>query len=344
MSFYKLFIRPILFLLPSEKAHHFTIHSLRILLKIPGLNSLLKRSWKVESPKLERQILGLNFPNPVGLAAGFDKDAKVYEEMSTLGFGFIEIGTVTPKPQSGNEQPRLFRLKKDNALINRMGFNNDGVQAAVERLKRKNKDIIIGGNIGKNKITPNESAEEDYGKCFDALHPYVDYFVINVSSPNTPGLRALQEVAALQKIIHTLTTKNNKLEKPLPILLKIAPDMSFEQLDQIMNLCIAENLSGIIATNTTTARDGLQTSPTRIEVIGNGGLSGQPLKDRSTKVIKHIAEKSKGKLVIIAVGGISTVEDAIAKIEAGADLIQLYTGLIYEGPNLIKKINKALIA
>ncbi len=343
MSFYQLIIRPLLFLLPSERAHHFTIFSLKFLLRIPLLNQLLKRSWQIKNPNLEKKILGLHFPNPIGLAAGFDKDAKVYEEMSALGFGFIEIGTVTPKPQSGNPKPRLFRLKKDNGLINRMGFNNDGVVAAVKRLKGKDKNIIIGGNIGKNKVTPNEFAEEDYRICFEALHPYVDYFVINVSSPNTPGLRALQETKALQKIIRVLTTKNNQLDKPLPILLKIAPDMSFEQLDEIIDLCIAEKLAGIIATNTTTSRTNLCTPIDQIEAIGNGGLSGQPLNQKSTQVIKHISDRCKGKLVIIGVGGISNPQDAIDKINAGADLIQLYTGLIYEGPSLIKRINKAII-
>jgi dihydroorotate dehydrogenase len=293
----------------------------------------------VEDALLETEVFGLKFPNPVGLAAGFDKDAKLYQELSNFGFGFIEIGTLTPVGQDGNPKKRLFRLKEDNAIINRMGFNNGGVKEAVKRLK-KNKGVLIGGNIGKNKITPNEDAVLDYQKCYDALYKHVDYFVVNVSSPNTPNLRELQDKEPLTKLLMTLQQVNEKKSKPKPILLKIAPDLTNEQLMDIVDIVNQTHIAGVIATNTTLSREGL-VSDNKKEV---GGLSGKPLKNRSTEVIRFLHEKSNGSFPIIGVGGIHTVEDALEKLAAGASLIQLYTGFIYEGPQLIKNINKAIVA
>jgi dihydroorotate dehydrogenase len=283
----------------------------------------------------------LEFPNPVGLAAGFDKDGKYFGTMSHLGFGFIEIGTVTPLPQPGNDKPRLFRLPQDLGLINRMGFNNDGVGAMVSRLRnRKNNSILIGGNIGKNKITPNETATDDYVICFEALFDHVDYFVVNVSSPNTPGLRELQEKGPLTQLLSVLIAANDKKEKPKPILLKIAPDLTDTQLDDIIDIVRETGIHGIIATNTTLDRGNLTEDTTS---IGMGGLSGAPLRDRSTEVIRYISQKSEGRVPIIGVGGITTPTDALEKLKAGASLIQVYTGMIYEGPGLVKEINKAIL-
>ena len=294
--------------------------------------------YLVEDKKLERQLFGLTFKNPVGLAAGFDKDAKLYNELSNFGFGFIEIGTLTPKPQDGNPKKRLFRLKEDSAIINRMGFNNGGVEEAVERLK-KNKGVLIGGNIGKNKVTPNEDAVEDYKICFNALFDHVDYFVVNVSSPNTPNLRALQDKEPLTELLKALQVLNFQKTNSKPILLKIAPDLTNEQLDDIIDIIKTTKIDGVIATNTTISREGLQSENKR-EV---GGMSGKPLKSRSTEVIKYLSEKSNKAFPIIGVGGIHSEKDALEKIEAGADLVQLYTGFIYEGPKLIRSINKALL-
>ena len=294
--------------------------------------------YLVEDKKLERQLFGLTFKNPVGLAAGFDKDAKLYNELSNFGFGFIEIGTLTPKPQDGNPKKRLFRLKEDSAIINRMGFNNGGVEEAVERLK-KNKGVLIGGNIGKNKVTPNEDAVEDYKICFNALFDHVDYFVVNVSSPNTPNLRALQDKEPLTELLKALQVLNFQKTNSKPILLKIAPDLTNEQLDDIIDIVKTTKIDGVIATNTTISREGLQSENKR-EV---GGMSGKPLKSRSTEVIKYLSEKSNKAFPIIGVGGIHSAKDALEKIEAGADLVQLYTGFIYEGPKLIRSINKALL-
>ncbi|GAA0744547.1 quinone-dependent dihydroorotate dehydrogenase [Gaetbulibacter jejuensis] len=292
----------------------------------------------MKDKSLERQLFGLTFKNPVGLAAGFDKDAKLFNELGNLGFGFIEIGTLTPKPQPGNPKKRLFRLKEDNAIINRMGFNNGGVEEAVTRLK-KNKGVLIGGNIGKNKVTPNENATDDYVYCFNALYDYVDYFVVNVSSPNTPNLRALQDKEPLTKLLQELKLQNAKKANPKPILLKIAPDLTDEQLLDIIDIVKVTKINGVIATNTTISREGLQ-SDNKTEV---GGLSGKPLTQRSTDVIRFLSEKSQKAFPIIGVGGIHTAQDALDKLEAGADLVQLYTGFIYEGPKLIKDINKALL-
>jgi len=307
-----------------------------MLFKIPGVFSLVKKQFGVADKKLERNLCGLSFKNPIGLAAGFDKNAVLFDELSAFGFGFVEIGTVTPKPQAGNPKPRLFRLKKDQALINRMGFNNDGVEVIAERLKHRKTDIIIGGNIGKNKITPNEKAVDDYLICFDKLFEVVDYFVVNVSSPNTPNLRALQDKKPLTHILQSLQNENNKRDKPKPILLKIAPDLTDSQLLDIIEIVKITKIAGVIATNTTISREGL--------VLNNkketGGLSGKPLSNRATDVIRFLSEKSEKAFPIIGVGGIHSANDAQEKLEVGADLIQLFTGFIYQGPDLVKQINK----
>ena len=335
---YKILIRPILFNFDPEKVHYFTFSFIRFLFKIPLIPNIIKKVYEVENKSLERNLFGLTFKNPVGLAAGFDKDAKLFNELSGFGFGFIEIGTLTPKPQAGNPKKRLFRLRSDSAIINRMGFNNGGVEEAVERLK-KNKGVLIGGNIGKNKVTPNDEAINDYVICFKALFDHVDYFVVNVSSPNTPNLRALQDKEPLTKLLSRLMQENEDYENAKPILLKIAPDLNNDQLLDIIAIVKETNISGIIATNTTISRDGL-TSKNKEEV---GGMSGKPLKERSTEVIRFLAEKSNKSFPIIGVGGIHSAEDALEKLDAGADLVQLYTGFIYEGPKLIKQINRALI-
>lgn len=335
---YKLIIRPLLFLFDPEKVHYFTFSLIRNLSKIPGFSLLFKSLYEVNDPRLVTEVFGLKFKNPVGLAAGFDKDAKLFNELSDFGFGFIEIGTLTPIAQEGNPKKRLFRLKKDKAIINRMGFNNGGVQEAVVRLK-KNKGILIGGNIGKNKITANENAIQDYEICFDALFDYVDYFVVNVSSPNTPNLRELQEKEPLTKLLQTLQDKNLLHKKAKPILLKIAPDLTNEQLLDIIAIINETKIAGIIATNTTISREGLS-SENKGET---GGLSGKPLTNRSTEVIRFLSEKSNKAFPIIGVGGIHSAEDAIEKLQAGASLVQLYTGFIYEGPALVKAINKKLL-
>jgi dihydroorotate dehydrogenase len=336
---YKLILRPLFFCFDPEKIHYFTFSAIRFLNKIPGFPSLFKALYEVNDPRLEREVFGIKFKNPVGLAAGFDKDAKLYQELSNFGFGFIEIGTLTPVGQDGNPKKRLFRLKEDNAIINRMGFNNGGVQEAVAHLK-KNKGVLIGGNIGKNKVTPNAEAVNDYEICFEALFPYVDYFVVNVSSPNTPNLRELQEKEPLKKLLQTL--ENNKLQTTnhKPILLKIAPDLSDDQLIDIIEIVNETKIAGVIATNTTISREGLQ-SENKSEM---GGLSGKPLAKRATEVIRFLAEKSNNSFPIIGVGGIHSAEDALEKLNAGASLVQLYTGFIYEGPALVKAINKKIIA
>jgi len=302
------------------------------------MSSVFKRLYLFEDKRLERELFGLKFKNPVGLAAGFDKDAKLFNELSNFGFGFVEIGTLTPKAQDGNPKRRLFRLQSDSAIINRMGFNNGGVTEAVERLKN-NKGVLIGGNIGKNKVTPNEEAVEDYKICFHALFDYVDYFVVNVSSPNTPNLRELQDKEPLTKLLQTLQDLNTKKDKPKPILLKIAPDLTDEQLLDIIVIVSDTKINGVIATNTTISREGLQ-SENKNET---GGLSGKPLTNRSTEVIRFLSEKSNKAFPIIGVGGIHSAKDALEKFEAGADLVQLYTGFIYEGPKLIKDINRTLL-
>ena len=335
---YQFLVRPFLFLFDPERVHHFTFGAIRLLHFIPGFGALVRAIYKQQAPQLERKLFGLTFPNPVGLAAGFDKDAKLFGPLSNFGFGFIEIGTLTPKPQPGNPKKRLFRLPLDQALINRMGFNNQGVDAAVKRLKKKHQ-VLIGGNIGKNKITPNVDAIDDYRYCFEALFDHVDYFVVNVSSPNTPNLRALQDKAPLTELLQTLQADNRQKAQPKPLLLKIAPDLTDEQLLDIIDIVAQTQIDGVIATNTTIARDNLK-DPNQAET---GGLSGRPLKDRSTEVIRFLATQSNKAFPIIGVGGIHRAEDALEKLEAGADLIQLYTGFIYQGPALIKAINQALL-
>ncbi len=315
---------------------------LKFFTRIPGVRGILRNKYAKSNENNKVTLFGLEFPNPIGLAAGFDKNAEYIHELPLLGFGFIEIGTVTPKPQNGNDKPRLFRLPKDEALINRMGFNNHGVDAVVERLKNRPKGVIIGGNIGKNKITPNENAVNDYLICFDKLHDYVDYFVVNVSSPNTPNLRELQEKEPLKMILSKLMVSNSSKKHPKPILLKIAPDLTEDQLTDIVEIVEETKIAGVIATNTTISRDHLKTPKETLDTIGNGGLSGKPLSNKSTEVIRFLKEKSNGSFPIIGVGGIHTEKDALEKLNAGAELIQIYTGFIYEGPDLLKRINMSL--
>ena len=355
---YKL-LRSFLFLFDPEWVHYFSMNSLKLICKLPFGKSIIK---KIFAPKknIQYSIFNIQFPNKVGLGAGFDKNAKYLNELEALGFGFVEIGTVTPKPQAGNDKPRLFRLPKDKALINRMGFNNDGVEVVAERLKKWkletgklkmhneqdtnfqlstfNSKLIIGGNIGKNKTTPNEDAWKDYEICFTALHPYVDYFVVNVSSPNTPGLRELQEKDSLKKILENLQTQNLKFEIQRPILLKIAPDLTTEQLDDVIDLALEINLDGLVATNTTISRENLRSTNSTVLKIGAGGLSGLPLKQKSNDIIKYISQKTNGKIPIVASGGIFTALDAKERLHSGAALIQVWTGFIYEGPSIVKKI------
>lgn len=335
-------LRSILFLLPAEKAHYFTLNALKLLLKIPLMKTLFKCIYTVKEKSLKKEIFGLTFSNPVGLAAGFDKNGQYIDELACLGFGFIEIGTVTPLAQEGNPLPRLFRLPKDKAIINRMGFNNEGVDAAVERLKKRKSDIIIGGNIGKNKLTPNEKAVDDYVICFNKLFDYVDYFVVNVSSPNTPGLRELQEKDSLSALLNTLQTINEAKRRPKPILLKIAPDLTHSQLDDIVDIVNETKIAGLISSNTTIKREPLVSAASEVEAIGNGGLSGLPVRDFSNEVLDYLHKKSKGSFPIIGVGGIMNAADAKHKMDLGADLVQVYSGFVYAGPALNKSINQLL--
>lgn len=339
---YKQF-KNILFQLQPEEAHHFVTRNLKNYAAFPGVGKLLDKFYQYNQPSLEREVFGIKFKNPIGLAAGFDKNAEYIEELNHFGFGFIEIGTVTPKPQPGNDAPRMFRLMEDEAIINRMGFNNKGVDFVVSKIRElKNREnYIIGGNIGKNKLTPNEDAVDDYIKCFNALFDYVDYFVVNVSSPNTPGLRDLQEKEPLLYILNYLQQYNNQNEKPKPILLKIAPDLTDSQLDDIIDIVLESKITGVIATNTTISREGLKSDPEIVKETG--GVSGKPLKNLSTEVIRYLSEKSNKAFPIIGVGGIHTAEDAKEKLEAGASLLQVYTGFIYEGPAVVKNICKGLV-
>lgn len=340
---YKSIFKPLLFLQKPEAAHYFTFGLIRWAFNLPLFKQVLGGVFRLEDPRLAREVFGLKFTNPVGLAAGFDKDALLIDEMALLGFGFIEIGTLTPKGQEGNPQPRLFRLPQDEALINRLGFNNGGVLGALERLKKRKSSVIIGGNIGKNKVTPNEEAVSDYLYCLEALHPYVDYFAINVSSPNTPNLRDLQEKEPLKQLLLALKEANAKKTTPKPILLKIAPDLSEGQLDDIIDIVKETRIEGVIATNTTVDRSNLTTSPATLEKIGAGGLSGKALEKRSTEVIRYLHQKSGGAFPIIGVGGVFSAKDAIEKLDAGASLVQVYSGMVYEGPFLIKNIKKGLL-
>jgi dihydroorotate dehydrogenase len=339
---YKLLLRPLLFRFDAEKVHHFAFWWLKFLLALPGAKPLARWLYHYQDERLAQHLMGLHFPNPVGLAAGFDKDAKLTDELACLGFGFIEIGTLTPRPQPGNPQPRLFRLPADRGLVNRLGFNNGGVEAAVARLRARRSPVLIGGNIGKNKDTPNEQAAHDYELAFAALFDHVDYFVVNVSSPNTPGLRALQDRAPLTALLQALQALNHQRPQPKPLLLKIAPDLTDGQLDDIVAIAQEVGLSGLIATNTTIGRDQLATPADQVAQIGAGGLSGQPLRARSTEVIRYLRARLGREFVIIGVGGVFTAADAREKLAAGASLVQLYTGFVYEGPGAVGQINRAL--
>ena len=340
---YKSLIRPILFSFDPEEIHHTTFKFIKVVSKLPLMKSFIRGMYQVKDKRLEREVFGLKFYNPVGLAAGFDKDAKLYNELANFGFGFIEIGTVTPKGQVGNPKKRLFRLKDDQGIINRMGFNNLGVDAAIEKLKSRKTNIIIGGNIGKNTATAPEDYTADYEYCFKALHPYVDYFVVNVSCPNVGSHAKLQDKDYLLELLNGLQALNQKEEKAKPIVLKIAPDLNDQQLDEIIEVVAQTKIDGVIAANTSVNRSGLKASEAQLEAIGNGGLSGKPITDRSTKVIAYLAKKSNNAFPIIGVGGIHSAQDALDKIDAGATLVQVYTGFIYEGPKLVKSINKALL-
>ena len=343
MSFYKKNVFPYLTRYDAEKIHYLVMNVLKIICAIPLMSSILRLIFEKKDTRLERNIFGLHFKNPVGLAAGFDKNGVWTDQLSNLGFGFIEIGTVTPKPQTGNDKPRLFRLKPDEALINRMGFNNDGSIEAANNLRKRKSKVIIGGNIGKNKITDNDDAVIDYLKAFNDLYPYVDYFVVNVSSPNTPGLRDLQEKEPLKYILKILERDNGRKSKPKPILLKIAPDLTNEQLDDVIEIVKETRTAGVIATNTTISREGLISDNEIVSEIGAGGLSGKPLTDRSTEVIRYLSEKSNKAFPIIGVGGIYNAQDAIDKLNAGASLVQVYSGFIYEGPSIVKEICKGIL-
>ena len=340
---YKLFIRPFLFLFDPEKIHYITFSLIRFFCKIPLMALIFRSIYKIEDKRLERKLFGITFKNPVGLAAGFDKNAVLFNELANFGFGFIEIGTVTPKGQEGNPKKRLFRLKEDYGIINRMGFNNDGLEIAIQQLKKNKGKLIIGGNIGKNTQTSSELYTRDYELCFKGLHPYVDYFVLNVSCPNVGSDAKLNDKSYLIELISAIQKLNNQEIIQKPILLKIAPDLNNNQLDEIIELVAETKIDGVIASNTSTTRDHLKTSNHLLKEIGNGGLSGQPIKELSTRVIKYLAQNSNKAFPIIGVGGIHSAQDALDKIEAGADLVQIYTGFIYEGPGLIKQINKALL-
>jgi dihydroorotate dehydrogenase len=342
-AMYKTLLRPILFSFDPEKVHYFTFSLIRIAHRL-GLGGLFRSIYQIKHPKLERELFGLKFSNPVGLAAGFDKNAVLYNELANFGFGFIEIGTVTPEGQTGNPKQRLFRLKNDKGIINRMGFNNEGLEAAIVQLKKNKGKLIIGGNLGKNTQTLPEDYTKDYLTCFNALHPYVDYFVLNVSCPNVGSHAKLNDKDYLEELIGAVQEANTSFATQKPILLKIAPDLNPNQLDEIVALVMETKLDGVIASNTATDRSGLTISEERLAEIGNGGLSGQPIKDKSTAVIKYLADKSNKAFPIIGVGGIHSAEDALEKINAGADLVQIYTGFIYEGPSLVKSINKAILS
>lgn len=341
---YKTFIRPLLFRMNPERAHAFTFSCLKTLQKMPFGLALASLFFRKKDPRLEREVFGIKFPSPVGVAAGLDKDAEVPDALGALGFSFVEIGTVTPEPQPGNPSPRLFRLPEDKALINRMGFNNQGAKAAAGRLAKRRTRVIVGGNIGKNKVTPNAQATSDYLKCYDALYPYVDYFAVNVSSPNTPGLRELQDKEPLEALLTALQKKNASMPAAKPVLLKIAPDLTDDQLDDIIEIVGNTGIAGVIATNTTVSREMiLSTRADKVEAMGAGGLSGMPLSERSTEVIRYLHERSGGRFPIIGVGGIMSPDDALEKLDAGASLVQVYTGFIYEGPAFVKSINKAIL-
>jgi dihydroorotate dehydrogenase len=342
---YRLLIRPILFLLPPERVHHLLVGFLRTSFRIPGVRALIKAVYHVKDPLLQREFLGLNFDNPVGLAAGFDKNAEVYREFHAFGFSFIEVGTVTPLGQPGNPKPRSFRIPADKGLINRMGFNNHGAEEAARKLARKRpKGLILGGNIGKNTLTPNKDATADYEAVLRAIYQGVDYFVVNVSCPNISDLRKLQDQDSLEEILGRILEVRKEMEVKKPVLLKISPDLNTLQLDETLELVQKMGIDGIVATNTTITRNNLNTPEETISYIGKGGMSGAPITKRSLEVVRYISEKTAGKLPIIAVGGIMQVEDALNMLKAGAHLIQIYTGFIYGGPGLVRRINKAILS
>ncbi len=340
---YQRLFRPLFFLLPAETVHHLVAGLLNFFFYIPGMARLFRRYYQVNDKRLEREVFGIRFPNPVGIAAGFDKKAQLYNVLNNFGFGHVEIGTVTPRGQKGNPKPRLFRLKKDQALINRMGFNNEGVEAFAKRLRKNKPNIIIGGNIGKNTLTPNDKATEDYCRCFETLFELVDYFVVNVSCPNIKDLKKLQDKDNMLELLHAIQKINQAKAKPKPVLLKISPDLNEPQLDEVLEIVKETNLDGIIATNTTLSRENLSYNRNAIERFGHGGLSGQPLRERSTEVIAYLHKHSGGSIPIIGVGGIFSPSDALEKINAGATLVQVYTGFIYNGPSIAKKINRAIV-
>lgn len=340
---YKQLIRPIFFCIDPEKVHHIVVALVKFGFKIPGVQALVRKSFTVNDVRLERKVFGLTFSNPVGLAAGFDKNATFYNEFASFGFSFIEIGTVTPKGQPGNPKPRLFRMPSSKGLINRMGFNNNGVEEAVKKLKKRKTNIIIGGNLGKNTNTPNDCAVADYVITFNALYDYVDYFVVNVSCPNISNLHKLQDKDSLMLILNSVLAERAKKTVAKPVLLKISPDLNFNQIDEVIDILQETKIDGVVATNTTTGRYNLNEPEEKVSQVGNGGMSGLPLRDRSTEVIRYISRKTGGKIPIIGVGGILSAQDALDKIEAGATLVQIYSGFIYEGPILVKKINKALL-
>jgi dihydroorotate dehydrogenase len=340
---YKSIIRKILFKFDPEAVHYFTFDAIKLLCKIPLVPALIRSLFQVNHPKLERELFGLRFKNPVGLAAGFDKNAVLYNELANFGFGFIEIGTVTPKAQEGNPKKRLFRLQDDKGIINRMGFNNAGLEAAISQLKKNKKQIVIGGNIGKNTQTLPEAYTDDYLECFSALHPYVDYFVLNVSCPNVGSHAKLNDKDYLEELINAVQSLNTTFKETKPILLKIAPDLNTTQLDEIIALVKATKIEGVIASNTSVSRENLKADAATLESIGNGGVSGQPITSKSTQVIKYLSDNSQKAFPIIGVGGIHSEKDALDKLNAGADLVQIYTGFVYEGPALVKRINKAVL-
>lgn len=340
---YRRFLRPLLFLFPPEFIHRMVSMFLINFFRIPFASAVTQKLYKVNNPALKRDLFGLRFPNPVGVAAGFDKHARLYNTLANFGFGFVEIGTVTPVGQNGNPQPRLFRLPKDKALINRMGFNNEGVEAFAKNLKKKHPKVIIGGNIGKNTATPNEKAIHDYCHCFEVLFDLVDYFVINVSCPNIKGLSGLQDKENMLELLKAIQKINFSKPAQKPVLLKISPDLNEPQLDDVLSIVQETKIDGIVATNTSSQRTGLVSDQAKIEKIGQGGLSGKPLQNKTINSIEYIHKKSRGRVPIIGVGGIFTPEDALKALEAGASLVQVYTGFIYEGPGIVNKINKHLI-
>lgn len=340
---YRSFIRPLLFLLDAEMAHESTVKGLGKIGTSPFMRRWMEKTYALPDPRLKTSLLGLEFPNPLGIAAGLDKNAIAYEGFGAMGLGSIEIGTVTPKPQSGNPKPRLFRLPEDRALLNRMGFNNDGMEAIAERLRERKARPLIGANIGKNRDTSNAEASEDCARCLRVLHPFADYAVINVSSPNTPGLRELQEKDALRKLLSRVLEERERFSEPKPLLLKLSPDLEQEALDEMLSIVQEMRVDGLIATNTSIVRSGLRTSPKKLEGYGDGGISGAPLSDRSNELISYLKKGTDGELPVIGVGGIFSEADALAKLDAGADLLQLYSGLIYQGPGLVKRILRAIL-